>query len=179
MWIMCKTRLLLPFLPGGNKYSVYAEYSLINGYSAVKRRFFDALCKSCRRSKLHTACFALAGKSALIPLLLLSKSQPLTLGCYFVFRGVPPLFFCKLHIACFAALRQKCALFAAPPLKITTALPGCNFAKEMGVFPRAVSAEKACRTRDKNTAWRRKTVSRGRTYRDCPRSFLRSRISRP
>ena len=130
---MCKTRLLLPFLPGGNKYSVYAEYSLINGYSAVKRHFFDALCKSrCpaafpfarpRRRKLHTLVLPLCGKSALFSLLLLSKSQPLTLGCYFVFRGVPPLFFCKLHTACFA-LAGKSALI--PLLLLSKLQPLCR-----------------------------------------------------
>ena len=161
MWIMCKTRLLLPFLPGGNKYSVYAEYSLINGYSAVKRRFFDALCKSCRRSKLHIACFA-ALRADFVPI---------------------SFTYAKWH------LPRVRRIFSAPSrrgrycyhffYKIATQQSGCNFAKEMGVFPRTVSAEKACRTRDKNTAWRRKTVSRGRTYRDCPRSFLRCRISRP
>ena len=56
----------------------------------------------------------------------------------------------KLHIACFTAKRQKCAHSAASPLKITTASMGCNFAKEMGVSPRAGSAEtRSCNGRKK------------------------------
>ena len=128
MWIMCKTRLLLPFLPGGNKYSVYAEYSLINGYSAVKRRFFDALCKSCRRSKLHIACFA-ALRADFVPI---------------------SFTYAKWH------LPRVRRIFSAPSrrgrycyhffYKIATALPGCNFAKEMGVIPPPVKqAQNRCR----------------------------------